>query len=247
MTDYKGQLIQGEVEESGVLHIRFNRPPVNAASGAFIFEIGHLFSLAKNDPDVRAIVLSSTLPKFFTAGLDLKEAGQSLDHKAADPARKALALKAHILGKLTYMLSIRVIVVQLYQSRSSLYNPTGNLGSRVQIICIETVRLRLFFQTCHVCHPDWQSAISQIEECDKPVIAAVSGIAYGLAVDICSACDIRYASPDAQFSIKVSLGQFSLSNHTAPPNTCKSYNTTHTYYLCMPTRSFSLSSPSLRR
>ena len=49
---------------------------------------------------------------------------------------------------------------------------------------------------------DWQAAITQIEACDKPVIAAVSGIAYGLAVDICCACDIRYAASDAQFSIK---------------------------------------------
>jgi len=42
------------------------------------------------------------------------------------------------------------------------------------------------------------------------VIAAVHGIAYGLAVDILSACDIRYASSDAVFSIKeVDIGMAS--------------------------------------
>ena len=50
----------------------------------------------------------------------------------------------------------------------------------------------------------WQAAISQLETCDKPVIAAVAGIAYGLAVDLCCACDIRYAAKTTRFSIKVS-------------------------------------------
>lgn len=52
---------------------------------------------------------------------------------------------------------------------------------------------------------DWQDAINQIEQCDKPVIAAVSGIAYGLAIDICCACDIRYVTEDVQFSIRVGI------------------------------------------
>jgi enoyl-CoA hydratase/carnithine racemase len=34
------------------------------------------------------------------------------------------------------------------------------------------------------------------------------GIAYGLAIDMASACDIRYASSDVKFSIKVGLIQF---------------------------------------
>jgi len=53
---------------------------------------------------------------------------------------------------------------------------------------------------------DWllqfQDAISQIEKCNKPVVAAVHGIAYGLAIDILSATDIRYAEESARFSIK---------------------------------------------
>lgn len=49
----------------------------------------------------------------------------------------------------------------------------------------------------------FQAAISAPERCLVPVIAAIHGIAYGLAVDIITACDIRYAASDARFSIKV--------------------------------------------
>ncbi|KAG8708055.1 hypothetical protein FRC08_000133 [Ceratobasidium sp. 394] len=52
----------------------------------------------------------------------------------------------------------------------------------------------------HILH--FQSCISAIEKCTQPVIAAVHGIAYGLAIDILCACDIRYSSPKSRFSIK---------------------------------------------
>ncbi|GAA98771.1 uncharacterized protein L969DRAFT_50896 [Mixia osmundae IAM 14324] len=54
---------------------------------------------------------------------------------------------------------------------------------------------------------DFQAAISAIEECKKPVIAAVHGICIGLGVDITSAADIRMAASSAQFGIKeVTIG-----------------------------------------
>jgi delta(3,5)-delta(2,4)-dienoyl-CoA isomerase len=53
---------------------------------------------------------------------------------------------------------------------------------------------------------DWlmqfQNAITQLEKSNKPVVAAIHGIAYGLAIDILSAVDIRYAEEGARFSIK---------------------------------------------
>ena len=99
MTDYHGQYIQGDVEECGVLHLRMNRAPVNAADSHFFMEFGHYFALAKTDSDVKAIVLSSTFPKFFTAGLDLKEATSSLSPAGTDAARKAVGLRHHITGQ----------------------------------------------------------------------------------------------------------------------------------------------------
>merc|ERR1711977_584764 len=144
MTDYNGEIMQGTVDETGVLHLVLNRAPVNAANAQLFFELGHYFSLAKGDPNVKAIVLSSASPKYFTAGLDLK--ASNLKQGGSDVAREALKIMHHV--------------------------------------------------------EDMQAYISQIEECQKPVIAAISGIAYGLAIDIASACDIRYCSSDAQFSIK---------------------------------------------
>lgn len=50
----------------------------------------------------------------------------------------------------------------------------------------------------------FQHAIAAPTRCLCPVIAAVHGIAYGLAVDVISACDIRLAASDVKFSIMVS-------------------------------------------
>ncbi|TKY87323.1 hypothetical protein EX895_004000 [Sporisorium graminicola] len=49
---------------------------------------------------------------------------------------------------------------------------------------------------------DFQEAISWFEHVEKPVIAAAHGVAYGLAIDIMSACDVRYAARTTRFSIK---------------------------------------------
>lgn len=48
----------------------------------------------------------------------------------------------------------------------------------------------------------YQDAISSIEKCNKPVIVAIHGACIGGGLDLITACDIRYASKDAVFSIK---------------------------------------------
>ncbi|OKL57886.1 hypothetical protein UA08_06801 [Talaromyces atroroseus] len=48
----------------------------------------------------------------------------------------------------------------------------------------------------------FQDCISSLERCEKPVIAAVHGIAYGLAIDLCTATDIRVCAKDTAFSAK---------------------------------------------
>lgn len=53
----------------------------------------------------------------------------------------------------------------------------------------------------------FQEAIAATERCPYPVIAAIHGVAYGLAIDIITACDIRYAAENARFSIKVRCGE----------------------------------------
>ncbi len=47
-----------------------------------------------------------------------------------------------------------------------------------------------------------QDCISAIETCRKPVLAAIHGGCVGGGVDIVSACDMRYCTADAYFTIK---------------------------------------------
>lgn len=49
---------------------------------------------------------------------------------------------------------------------------------------------------------EWQESMSSPEVCHKPVIASVHGHCVGGGIDLISACDIRYCSQDAWFSIK---------------------------------------------
>ncbi|MCO7574477.1 crotonase/enoyl-CoA hydratase family protein [Pseudomonas chlororaphis] len=47
-----------------------------------------------------------------------------------------------------------------------------------------------------------QSSFNAVDNCRKPVLAAIQGYCLGGAIDLISACDMRYAADDAQFSIK---------------------------------------------
>jgi enoyl-CoA hydratase len=49
---------------------------------------------------------------------------------------------------------------------------------------------------------DLQDALTAIERCRKPVVAAVHGACYGGGIDLVTACDLRYCSADARFSVK---------------------------------------------
>lgn len=47
-----------------------------------------------------------------------------------------------------------------------------------------------------------QSSFNAVDECSKPVLAAIQGYCLGGAIDLISACDMRYSTLDAQFAIK---------------------------------------------
>ncbi|BGP56478.1 hypothetical protein JCM8202v2_004098 [Rhodotorula sphaerocarpa] len=47
-----------------------------------------------------------------------------------------------------------------------------------------------------------QRAVSAIQDCEKPVVAAVHGICFGAGLDLVSACDIRLCAENTTFSIK---------------------------------------------
>jgi enoyl-CoA hydratase len=47
-----------------------------------------------------------------------------------------------------------------------------------------------------------QACISAFEHCRKPVIAAIHGACVGGGIDLITACDMRFATADARFSVK---------------------------------------------
>ena len=49
---------------------------------------------------------------------------------------------------------------------------------------------------------DMQWAVTCVERCRVPVIAAIQGYCIGAGVDLIAACDIRLASDDALFSVR---------------------------------------------
>lgn len=56
---------------------------------------------------------------------------------------------------------------------------------------------------------NYQASFSSLEECNKPVIAAVHGACIGAGLDLITAVDVRYCSQDAFFQLKeVDIGDF---------------------------------------
>ncbi len=47
-----------------------------------------------------------------------------------------------------------------------------------------------------------QSSFTAVDNCSKPVLAAIQGYCLGGAIDLISSCDMRYCTTDAQFAIK---------------------------------------------
>ncbi|KAH7338338.1 ClpP/crotonase-like domain-containing protein [Rhizoctonia solani] len=96
--------------------------------------------------------------------------------------------------------SVRAVV--LSSSHPKIFTPgldLSDVGSLVNKDALDPAR-QAFKLRDHVLY--FQSCISAIKRCNQPVIAAVNGIAYGLAIDILCACDVRYSSSNTRFSIK---------------------------------------------
>ncbi|CAF0804643.1 unnamed protein product [Brachionus calyciflorus] len=49
---------------------------------------------------------------------------------------------------------------------------------------------------------DYQTSLTSIEKCHKPVIALIHGHCIGGGIDLITACDIRYCSKNAWFSVR---------------------------------------------
>lgn len=85
---------------------------------------------------------------------------------------------------------------------------------------------------------DFQACISTISECSKPVIVLYHGFAYGLAIDIGVAADIRLCTETTRFSVKeVDIGLAAdIGTLTRLPKVCGT--TSWVKEICLSAREF---------
>ncbi|KAF8988455.1 Delta2-dienoyl-CoA-isomerase [Cyathus striatus] len=101
MDKYSSKWIKVSEPSPHVLLVELSRAPVNAFSQEYWQEFGKLFDrLVEDGADVRAAVISSAFPKFFTAGLDLSDAvllGGDAADTTRDAARASLAMRKKLI------------------------------------------------------------------------------------------------------------------------------------------------------
>jgi enoyl-CoA hydratase len=118
-------------------------------------------------------------------GAFFEELPQRLQELAEDPSIRVVVLAAR--GRdFSVGLDLEFLAETMAQGGGGEDAPTGvarRLGLRDELMRI-------------------QSAITSIEKCPKPVIAAVHGYCIGGGMDVITACDFRLASSEATFSIR---------------------------------------------
>lgn len=70
--------------EDGIGWLYMNRAPVNAMDMDFLHAFAKAVQVARNDAEVRVVVIASKAKNFFSAGLDLKELDLMVDEGRAD-------------------------------------------------------------------------------------------------------------------------------------------------------------------
>ncbi len=84
-----------------VVQVEIDRPKkLNAFTEQMFQDLGAIFNQLSHDPDVRAVILTGNGDRAFTAGLDVQAASESGGITRSvdqDPARRAVAIRRHIL------------------------------------------------------------------------------------------------------------------------------------------------------
>jgi enoyl-CoA hydratase len=94
------EFIATEVRD-GVGYLKLNRPPVNAHNTKMILELDQAMTAIRFDDDVRAVVLTSDTPKFFSAGADIAVIRDERPHRTGllSQTSKEVILKARSIPK----------------------------------------------------------------------------------------------------------------------------------------------------
>src|SRR5262249_2548287 len=71
-------LVESRDVGDGIRILMLNRPPANAINAEFLAALGAQCKAAREDDDVRAVIVRGN-GKFFSGGLDLKEASSGVN------------------------------------------------------------------------------------------------------------------------------------------------------------------------
>ncbi|KAK4556578.1 hypothetical protein LTR86_006149 [Recurvomyces mirabilis] len=109
----------------------------------------------------------------------------------------------HIFRKLSIDPDVRVVILTAAGDRAfsagldvQAASEGGNITDRSALDpARKATKLRRHIQ-------EFQDDISAIERCEKPVIAVLHGVSYGLALDMTTCADIRICAKDTRFSVR---------------------------------------------
>ncbi|EKM60312.1 uncharacterized protein PHACADRAFT_246170 [Phanerochaete carnosa HHB-10118-sp] len=140
---------------------------------------GQFIKVSEPDPHVLLVELSRTPVNAFH-GTYWAEFGRVFDNISKNPGVRAVVLASALPKLFSAGLDFGGL-----NAINSFDKDPGRKALQIRAFCMQ-----------------FQDAIAATERCPVPVIVAVHGVAYGLAIDMVSACDVRYAAEDARFSIK---------------------------------------------
>lgn len=136
MTDaYTGKFIKASFPIPHVLLLELNRAPVNAFNEPFWLELGATFRKIDKDGDVRVVVLASTLPKLFTAGIDVSALGAFNDPKA-DAVDRGVRTR-------NFVLDFQASISAIEECRQPVIGAShgASIGLAIDILCACDVRV----------------------------------------------------------------------------------------------------------
>lgn len=88
-------------KRDNVGRVTINRPPANAMSIGFLYELGQLLEELKEDTEVRAVLFRSAIPKYFMAGMDLKTLPPGLEIGELDPSLSPREILKKVISSLS--------------------------------------------------------------------------------------------------------------------------------------------------
>ena len=147
-----------------------------------------LFSHLSSSPSIRVIILSGAGPKAFTAGLDITAITSGPLSQSAPPPPSTTP---------------QTTTIPPYSQ------PTGTPYTTQTPpppppTPTDPARLARSLLT-HI--STFQSSLTSLETCPKPIIAVLHGHCYGLGIDLSLCADLRICTPSAKFAVKeVDLG-----------------------------------------